>query len=370
MQNQRGLVGVGVLIAILVGLLVLGGGAYFVMQQNTPSQTATDIENLDTLPTTNNQLQQQANNKPTGNVAPSSPASAQWKTYTNVKLNYSVQYPANWVVNFDDTTPYFYLKFSSPDYSEVATCTGQPECENTPVIESGAKLEIHTFEVYGLAENLLKLGQNDRNVGFKTERWATVDGRKALVTEFKRWLEPQKDAFQQISVQIPTNGAQMISVDFKFDSFDKENEDIFAKVLGTFNISETKTYAYLDSATLKSRKSFASPSGKYAVMIDPVSPFTFSIVEVSSRKVLSDYQPQTGNPVICEMTCYPFAEWLGNTTLIIGSYSLVNNTWSSTNPARRHEVVVFDTATESYRSATNSEIAQFDLYNDTNLSWE
>lgn len=51
MQNKRGFVGIGVLIAILVGLAVLGGGAYFVVQSNQSSQTASE-NNLNTLPTT------------------------------------------------------------------------------------------------------------------------------------------------------------------------------------------------------------------------------------------------------------------------------------------------------------------------------
>src|SRR3989344_6800855 len=128
-----------------------------------------------------------------------------------------------------------------------------------------------------------------------------------------------------------------------------------------------KTYAYENSGKLKSSE---SPAGTYAVMSDAQSQNSFRIVETSSGKVLYDYRPRTGSAVICEMMCYPFAEWLGNTTLIIGSYSLVNNTWSSSNPAQRHDVVVFDISTETYRPATQSEIAQFDLYNDTNLLWQ
>ena len=50
MKTQRGFIGVGVLITILVGLAVLGSGAYFLMQSNQTSQTASE-NNLDTLPT-------------------------------------------------------------------------------------------------------------------------------------------------------------------------------------------------------------------------------------------------------------------------------------------------------------------------------
>src|SRR3990167_6252871 len=50
MQNQRGFVGVGVLIAIVLGLIVVGGGTYFVMQQKSISQTTSDISDTE-IPT-------------------------------------------------------------------------------------------------------------------------------------------------------------------------------------------------------------------------------------------------------------------------------------------------------------------------------
>ncbi len=40
MQNQRGFIGTGVLIAILVGLIVVGGGVYYVMHKQSPSPTS------------------------------------------------------------------------------------------------------------------------------------------------------------------------------------------------------------------------------------------------------------------------------------------------------------------------------------------
>lgn len=131
--------------------------------------------------------------------------------------------------------------------------------------------------------------------------------------------------------------------------------------------SPAKTYSYETSTTLSS---FKSPSGTYAVRFDNHSQSKFRIVELSTGKVLSDYKPKMGSAVICELVCYAFAQWLNDTKLIIGSYSLVNNEWNSTNPAKRHDVVVFDVLTETYRPATQSEIAQFDLYNNTHLTWE
>ncbi len=56
MQNQRGFVGVGVLIAILIGLAVLGGGAYYVVQQNSTPQTASENILDNTTPTNEQNL--------------------------------------------------------------------------------------------------------------------------------------------------------------------------------------------------------------------------------------------------------------------------------------------------------------------------
>lgn len=59
MKTQRGFVSAAVLIAIVLGFIVIGGGAYFVMQKNSPSPTLSDntLDNSQTLPTTNTQAQ-------------------------------------------------------------------------------------------------------------------------------------------------------------------------------------------------------------------------------------------------------------------------------------------------------------------------
>ena len=65
MHNQRGFVSAAVLIAILLGLIVVGGGAYFVMQKQTPTQTTSEnFDTAQTLPTTNNQQTQTTTNTP------------------------------------------------------------------------------------------------------------------------------------------------------------------------------------------------------------------------------------------------------------------------------------------------------------------
>jgi len=41
--TQRGFVGLPILIVILLGIVVLGGGAYFIVYQQSPSQTVSSI---------------------------------------------------------------------------------------------------------------------------------------------------------------------------------------------------------------------------------------------------------------------------------------------------------------------------------------
>ena len=53
MQNQRGFVGIGVLIAILIGLAVLGGGAYYVVNQQSSARAT--IESPEAMPSLNTQ---------------------------------------------------------------------------------------------------------------------------------------------------------------------------------------------------------------------------------------------------------------------------------------------------------------------------
>src|SRR5882672_5770087 len=57
MKTQRGFVSAAFLIAIVLGLIVVGGGAYYVMHQQSPSPTLSDntLDNSQTLPTTNTQ---------------------------------------------------------------------------------------------------------------------------------------------------------------------------------------------------------------------------------------------------------------------------------------------------------------------------
>lgn len=124
------------------------------------------------------------------------------------------------------------------------------------------------------------------------------------------------------------------------------------------NTPVARTYQHETSGTLTAVN---SPSNTYAVMYSGKSDATFRIVETSSKKVLSDYKPQQGKAIICEMLCYPFAEWLDDSTLIIGSVT------RDSDSMQRNSAVVFNAKAEIYRPATAAELVSFDLYNDVNL---
>ena len=73
MQTQRGFVSATVFIAIALGLIVVVGGAYYVVQQNSPSPTLSDnnSDNTQALSTGNNQQnsQQPSNQSPTNTTS-------------------------------------------------------------------------------------------------------------------------------------------------------------------------------------------------------------------------------------------------------------------------------------------------------------
>ncbi|HCI04471.1 TPA: hypothetical protein DEW47_00610 [Patescibacteria group bacterium] len=114
MHNQRGFIGVGILIAIVLGLIVVGGGAYFVMQQNSLSPTPSE-NNLDTLPTTSSQTTgTTANPAPTQtsqNISPAAPQNG-WKTVpASASSGLVVEYPTYLKVTSNESAPIAHIEF-------------------------------------------------------------------------------------------------------------------------------------------------------------------------------------------------------------------------------------------------------------------
>jgi type II secretory pathway pseudopilin PulG len=98
MQNQRGFVGVGVLIAILVGLAVLGGGAYYVLQQQAPTQATSDnFDNLQQLPAYAQTQQKQVT---TNTQIETSTPKPSLKKFTS-ESGFQFQYPSAWTASND-----------------------------------------------------------------------------------------------------------------------------------------------------------------------------------------------------------------------------------------------------------------------------
>lgn len=148
MQNERGFVSAAVLIAIVIGLIVVGGGAYYVTHQTPSQSTSGNFDNVQTLPTTNNnQVQQQTGNTsvqgttntnttvPTPTPKPA-PTASQTATYSNAQYGFSIDFakddPAKTVdygsLHPFDTAPIVYSGYwitvnASSKSSDVANCT-------------------------------------------------------------------------------------------------------------------------------------------------------------------------------------------------------------------------------------------------------
>lgn len=95
MKNQRGFLSVGILIAIVLGLIVVGGGAYYVMyvmQQNSPSQTVSEnFDDLQQLPTNNQPQTQPTTNTPT--QTQTSVPNTTLATFSDARVSYTFKYP-------------------------------------------------------------------------------------------------------------------------------------------------------------------------------------------------------------------------------------------------------------------------------------
>lgn len=124
MKNQKGFVSAGILIAIVLGLIVVGGGAYFVMQQNSLSPTPSE-NNLNTLPTTPSQTTgTTANPAPTQtsqNVSSATPQSG-WKSVVSAASSgLVVEYPPYLKIKSNESTPIAHLEFENTgnDYALI-----------------------------------------------------------------------------------------------------------------------------------------------------------------------------------------------------------------------------------------------------------
>src|SRR3989344_5868416 len=133
MQNQRGFIGVGLLIAIILGIAVLGGGAYYVMQQQAPTQTASEnFDNVQALPTTNNQQTQTTTNTPVQTTPTQNPATVGGKI--------TITFPAKGDIL--RTGSIYTVKWtgqSNSDQTLVALKAIDPMCWNVGLVAEGER---------------------------------------------------------------------------------------------------------------------------------------------------------------------------------------------------------------------------------------
>ncbi len=88
------------LILLLVGMLVIAGGAFYLGRSTLPKSTATPVTNspvstpVSTRSTRDGQQGEQIP-QPTSTPSATSDETADWKIYTNKQVGYSIKYPEN-----------------------------------------------------------------------------------------------------------------------------------------------------------------------------------------------------------------------------------------------------------------------------------
>lgn len=129
MQNQRGFIGVGVLIAILVGVAVIGGGIYYVVNQQPTTQTATEnFNDIQTSPTTNK------NNEPIQPAANN--VKSQIPTPTKISFTAPI---AGAVLKVGGTYAASWTGQSSSDQTMIILKAADPSCWNVGLVAEGER---------------------------------------------------------------------------------------------------------------------------------------------------------------------------------------------------------------------------------------
>ncbi|OGG58154.1 hypothetical protein A2853_01405 [Candidatus Kaiserbacteria bacterium RIFCSPHIGHO2_01_FULL_55_17] len=73
--------------------------------------------------------------------------------------------------------------------------------------------------------------------------------------------------------------------------------------------------------------------------------------------LIRDYVSENGESIICRTTCYPYARWLDDSRLIIGSYVLTQE--GNPNSIVTTGAEVFNAATQQFTTPTQTELASF-----------
>ena len=209
MQNQRGFIGVGVLIAILVGLAVLGGGAYYVVQQQASTQTTSDnFDNAQQLPTTNNQQAQ--------TTAKAPPPTTPIQNPTPISQSGTFTVPSTFTINKGQTIAQAglnngvtikYKEYKNNPYERVLP--GQEYCANSTLSYVGSVAT--EFDAKGIT--IIVDGEN----GFTSCNPNTAsdpvlyNGLKISVTNFTSSSATYKAEFAPDSAQATINQSSLSS---------------------------------------------------------------------------------------------------------------------------------------------------------------
>lgn len=103
MKAQRRFIRIGILIAAVLALTIIGSGTYFVMHQNSLS-TISSEESLSESQTPSRTDDQATQIEQSSIAASTSSPTIHLKTYTNAKFGYSIQYPNGWIVDPEQAT--------------------------------------------------------------------------------------------------------------------------------------------------------------------------------------------------------------------------------------------------------------------------
>lgn len=157
MKNlQKGFIGLPILIAILLGIVVIGGGTYLVVHNNKVEQKVDNGSQNVPVTTDNNQ---NTVINPSSNQSQIS--TSNWKTYSNSEIGYSISYPptyhpayGNDLFNFDEN---LYEKGNSAGVKiQVQKTSGNINASkaDVPTIKFSEKVTSGpggTFDVYSVA---------------------------------------------------------------------------------------------------------------------------------------------------------------------------------------------------------------------------
>src|SRR3989344_200202 len=192
MKTQRGFVSAAVLIAIVLGLIVVGGGAYYVMQPQSPSSTLSEnnLDSLGTLPTTNNQAQQTqtTTNTPIQTTQSTSQPTAN-RTYAGTEFEATI--PSSWKAVTGAAGEEGHVSLRSADYNLKSSAeVNERMGESKNWLKTGMEIEVFPQgnEVTGSWKDPAAYVQYFSSMpvsNLVTQKEISLDGQPALLSRVR-----------------------------------------------------------------------------------------------------------------------------------------------------------------------------------------